>query len=129
MRDRAGMRATVLLLQCFLHLLWAAAAWQVCDVRQHGAKGDNRTKDTAAIKAAIAACAGGGEILLASPGQYLTGALNLTSNQLLRVEAGASLLASQDVADFPTVASFPSYEGSRDVPNSTCRYLGSIIWG
>jgi polygalacturonase len=105
----------------------AAAAWQVCDVTKHGAKGDNRTKDTAAIKAAIAACAtDGGEILLPAPGKYLTGALNLSSNQLLRVEPGAALLASQDVADYPAVASFPSYEGSRDIPNSTCRY-GAVV--
>lgn len=106
----------------------AAAAWQVCDVRQHGAKGDNRTKDTAAIKAAIEECRTGGEILLSAPGLYLTGALNLTSNQLLRVEPGAQLLASQDVSDFPVVASFPSYQGSRDIPNSTCRY-GAVVGG
>ena len=98
-------------------------AWRIYDVRAFGAKGDNHTKDTAAIKAAIEAAttAGGGEIVLPAPGQYLTGPLNLSSNQLLRVEPGASLLASQDVADYPEVASFPSYEGSRDVPNSTCR--------
>ena len=105
-----------------------AAAWQICDVRKHGAKGDNRTKDTTAIKAAIAECAGGGEVLLSAPGLYLTGALNLSSNQVLRVETGASLLASQDVADYPVVASFPSYLGSRDIPNSTCRF-GAVIGG
>ena len=32
------------------------------------------------------------------------------------------LLASQTVADYPIMASFPSYAGSRDIPNSTCRY-------
>jgi hypothetical protein len=50
-----------------LQLLPVSSAWRVCDVRQHGAKGDNRTKDTEAIKAAIAACNGGGEILLPAP--------------------------------------------------------------
>eukprot|EP01052_Picozoa_sp_SAG31_P020112 SAG31_NODE_1498_length_8095_cov_9.582541_3_plen_455_part_00 len=103
-----------------------AIMWKVCDVKKYGAKGDNQTKDTRAINAAIAACADGGEILLPSPGRYLTGAVNLSSNQLLRVEEGATLVASQDTADFPEVASFPSYSGSRDIPNSTCRY-GAVV--
>ena len=50
-----------------------AGPWRVCDVSTHGAKGDNRTKDTAAIVAAVAACKGGGVILLPAPGLYLTG--------------------------------------------------------
>lgn len=36
---------------------------RVCDVTDFGAKGDNRTKDTDAVKQAIASCAGGGVIL------------------------------------------------------------------
>ena len=43
---------------------------KVCDVTKFGAKGDNRTKDTAALNAAIAACAGGGTVLLPAPGKY-----------------------------------------------------------
>ena len=48
--------------------------WKVCDVTAFGAKGDNTTKDTTAIKAAVAACHGGGEIRFPAPGKYLTGA-------------------------------------------------------
>ena len=61
----------------------ALAADKVCDVTKFGAKGDNATKDTAAINAAISACKGGGEILLPPPGRYLSGPFNLTDNQVL----------------------------------------------
>lgn len=104
----------------------AAMPWKVCNIRTYGAKGDNATYDTAAFKSAIAACNGGGEILLPCPGVYLTGPINLTDNQALVVEEGAQLLGSQRLADYPTVPSFPSYQGSRDIPNSTCRY-GAIV--
>ena len=68
----------------FLFLLSTAAlADKVCDVTKFGAKGDNATKDTAAINAAISACKGGGEIFLPSPGRYLAGSFNLTDNQVL----------------------------------------------
>lgn len=87
-------------------------------------QGDNHTKDTGAINAAINACTGGGVILLPAPGRYLSGPFNFTDNQQLQVAAGAMLLGSPDIADYPRVASFPSYEGSRDVANSTCRSTG-----
>ena len=42
-----------------------------CDVAaSYGAAGDGRTDDTAALRAAIAACAGGGEVVLRAPGRY-----------------------------------------------------------
>eukprot|EP01047_Picozoa_sp_COSAG01_P103133 COSAG01_NODE_32629_length_578_cov_0.822547_2_plen_115_part_01 len=59
---------------------------KVCDVTKFGAKGDNRTKDTAALKAAITACSGGGTVLLRAPGKYLTAPFNLSSHQVLRIE-------------------------------------------
>lgn len=113
---------------------WAASAGpaaRTCDVTRFGAKGDNRTLDTAAIRAAIAACAGGGLVLLPAPGVYLSGALNLTSHQVFRVERGATLAASARVADFPVVAEFPSYGRSRDIHwlHSHCRHgalLGAV---
>ena len=99
----------------------ATGGWKLCDVTKFGAKGDNKTSDTAAV-AAVAACKGGGEVRLPAPGTFLTGAFNLTDNQVLHVEAGATLTASQDLSDFKLQPSFPSYGKSRDSPgffNST----------
>jgi hypothetical protein len=77
------------------------AALRVCDVKQYGAKGDGVTKDTAAIQAAIDACATtGGEVLL-EHGTFLAGTIVLRSHITLDVDASATLLGSQNVADYP----------------------------
>jgi polygalacturonase len=70
-------------------------------VTRFGAVGDGVTKDTAAFAAAISACSwsGGGHVTV-PPGQYLTGAIHLLSNVDLHVEAGATILFSQDPADY-----------------------------
>jgi len=72
------------------------------NVRDLGATGDNKTKDTLALQQTIDRCAalGGGEAVVPA-GDYLTGALVLRSNVLLHIEEGASLLGSGDMADYP----------------------------
>jgi polygalacturonase len=72
------------------------------NVRDFGALGDGKTKDTAAIQQALDRCSvlGGGEVLVPA-GEYLTGAIVLRSNTLLRLDAGSSLLGSPDLADYP----------------------------
>jgi len=69
---------------------------------EFGAKGDGKTKDTLAIQQAIERCSvlGGGEVAVPA-GDYLTGALALRSNVVLRVEPGATLNGSTDMADYP----------------------------
>ncbi len=81
-----------------------AYAARICDVTANGAKGDGVTKDTRAIQGAIDACAakGGGTVRLAS-GTFLTGPIVLKSHITLEVDAGATLLGSQDKADYPQV--------------------------
>ncbi|MGA1982656.1 MAG: glycoside hydrolase family 28 protein [Acidobacteriaceae bacterium] len=72
------------------------------NVRDNGATGDGKTKDTLAIQLTIERCSvfGGGEVVVPA-GDYLTGALVLRSGVTLRIEDGATLNGSQDMADYP----------------------------
>ena len=99
----------------------------VCSVVAHGARGDNRTLNTAAFRSACAACAGRGTaaqraVVLVPPGIYITGAFNLSSNTELRLQRGATVaaVASLDRREWPAVAPFPSYGTCRDGP---CEYV------
>ena len=78
----------------------------VCNIKDFGAKGDGVTKDTKAIEAAVNKCTenGGGTVYVPA-GTYLTGAVFLKSNINLYIEAGATLLFSNDFDDFPIVTS------------------------
>ena len=71
-------------------------------VKDHGAIGDGKTADTLALQQTIDRCAmlGGGEVVVPA-GDYFTGALVLRSNVLLRIQEGASLLGSGDMAQYP----------------------------
>ena len=74
------------------------------NVRQYGAAADGQTSDTRAIQSAIDACsqAGGGTVYVPA-GDYVTGSLFLASHLTLHLDAGATLLGSQDAADYPIV--------------------------
>jgi polygalacturonase len=74
----------------------------VLDVRDFGATGDGKTKDTLSIQQAIDRCnvLGGGEVLIPA-GNYLTGAIALKSNVLIRLEKETTILGSPDFADYP----------------------------
>jgi (4-O-methyl)-D-glucuronate---lignin esterase len=74
------------------------------NVRDFGAVGDGKTKDTAALQRALDACAaaGGGEVVVPA-GEYLTGSLDLKSRTTLRLETNATLAGSADLADYPII--------------------------
>lgn len=74
------------------------------NVRESGAVGDGKTKDTAAIQAALDRCAaaGGGTVVVPA-GDYLTGSLDVKSRTTLRIEKDATLLGSADLDDYPIV--------------------------
>jgi len=76
----------------------------VFSIRDYGAVGDGRTLDTPAIQAAIEACsrAGGGMVYVPAGG-YVTGSVFLRSDITLYLDAGATLLGSLEVADYPVV--------------------------
>ncbi|WP_169739909.1 fibronectin type III domain-containing protein [Actinospica robiniae] len=87
------------------------ASPRVFDVRDYGAVGDGTTLDTKAIQAAIDAATPGSEVLLAD-GVYKSGALWLKSDLTFDVATGATLLGSENAADYPF--GFQLYEYSTD---------------
>ncbi len=80
----------------------AAGPKVTLNVRDLGATGDGKTRDTLALQQTIDRCAvlGGGEVVVPA-GDYATGALVLHSSVALRLQEGASLLGSGDMADYP----------------------------
>jgi len=81
-----------------------------CNPREHGAKADGTTKDTAAIQACIDAVAvkgtkklmdkDYGQVVL-SGGTFLSGPISLKRGVNLKIEKDSTLLASPDRGDFP----------------------------
>lgn len=67
-----------------------------------GAAGDGAALDTAPLQAAIDACAarGGGTVCLPA-GRYRTSPNFFRDNITLYIDAGATLLGSQNPADYP----------------------------
>lgn len=76
------------------------------NVRDYGATGDGHTLDMAALNRAVGACAqaGGGTVYL-PPGRYLTGTVELKSHVTLELDAGATLLGSENPDDYPATKS------------------------
>jgi polygalacturonase len=109
----------------------AFAAGAVQNVRDCGAKGDGKTKDTSAAQAALDAAArqGGGEIVF-PPGRYLCGTLHLKSHLTLRLLPGTTLAASPDQADFDPYEPLPyDTHADRVTGNATrdVRFLGNDL--
>ncbi|HYA23040.1 MAG TPA: glycosyl hydrolase family 28 protein [Terriglobales bacterium] len=72
----------------------------VFNILQFGAKGDGKSKDTAAIQAAIDAAGRAGGTVVFPPGNYVSGTLRLRSSVALYLGPGATLTASPDKTDF-----------------------------
>ena len=78
-----------------------AAGRSTFNVRNYGAAGDGKAKDTGAIQKAIDACfAARGGVVYLPPGDYLSGSIVLKSNVTLWLEAGATLWGSKQIADY-----------------------------
>ncbi len=94
-----------------------------CSVKDFGAVGDGKTKDTAAIQKAVDAAhdAGGGSVVF-PPGTYLTGTIYLKSRVRLHIGQAVTLLGSPDSADYPANrCAFRSYSD---------KYVQqALIWG
>jgi polygalacturonase len=75
------------------------------NIKDFGATGDGTTLDTRAIQNAIDAAShiGGGGTVFVPAGKYVTGSIFLRDNITLFIDAGATLLGSQNSADYPIV--------------------------
>lgn len=74
---------------------------RICNVSDYGAKGDGHTNDAKAIQAAIDACATTGGRVSLENGKFLSGTITLQSDITLEITPSATLLGSQNVADYP----------------------------
>ena len=92
---------------------WAAAhSWRSCDVTspEFGAIGDGVARDAGPIRRALEAC----DVVVLPRGKvFLSGPLNLTSNQQLRVDG--TLLASTDRNEYPLVQPIRGYGWGNDM--------------
>jgi hypothetical protein len=81
---------------------------RIYNIRTFGAKGDKTTLDTAAVQAAIDACAadGGGTVLVPA-GTFTIGTLELKSNVTLHLAASGTLLGSADGKQYHAVDAIP----------------------
>jgi len=75
------------------------------DIREHGATPGETSVNTSAIQAAIDAAGQTGGRVTVPPGLWRTGTIELRSNVELHVAAGATLMGTGDVSDYPE--SFP----------------------
>lgn len=71
-------------------------------VKEYGAAGDGKSLDTDAIQAAVDACsAAGGGAVTVPEGEYVCTTIVLKSHVHLRLELGARIVASQNLAAYP----------------------------
>lgn len=129
------MRLRLLLAGFLLLLLIApsAAAEQVFDVRDAGAIGDGQALDTAAIQRCFDDCdAAGGGVVLLPPGTYLSAPLVIGTKTTLRLEKGATLLATGDRSAFERPdepGKFDHFLTGKDLEDVTIEGEGTIDGG
>ncbi|MFP4157848.1 MAG: glycoside hydrolase family 28 protein [Opitutales bacterium] len=71
------------------------------DITDFGATGDGTTLNTEAFAAAVRAAAESGGTVYVPPGTFLTGTIRLESYVTLELAAGAVILGSPDLKDYP----------------------------
>src|SRR5690348_7387558 len=112
----------------------STAASHTLDVRQHGATGDGKTNDTAAINRAIqAASASGGGTVHFPPGAYLAYSIHLRSRVTLHLEQGAVIVAGDTPMEGAKTGGYdfaepnPAADAYQDFGHT--HFHNSLIWG
>jgi polygalacturonase len=131
---RGPRSLAALFFTCVVLALPVAAqnAIHVFDVRAHGATGDGKTPDTAAINRAIeAAAASGGGTVHFPAGEYLSFSIRLKSHIALHLDAGATIVAAEPPADlahgYDPPEPNPVTDQYEDFGHS--HWHNSLIWG
>lgn len=89
----------------------SASASIICDVRDFGAVGDGKTKDTRAIQAAVDKCADKKGTVLLRNGTFLSGTIVLRSHIKFHIDITATLKGSKKDKDYPDV--FPDSDNTQ----------------
>ncbi|HVU36915.1 MAG TPA: glycosyl hydrolase family 28-related protein [Opitutales bacterium] len=97
----------------------------VYNVRDYGAVGDGKTKDTQAFQKALDTCAvnGGGEVDVPA-GEYLIGSIQLGAHTLLHLEKDTLLTGSPDLDDYPLMDI--RWEGRREQGHRSLIYAAEV---
>ena len=103
----SGSKSRIFLVIAIAAAVMPACQAKTCNVRALGAKGDGKGKDTTAIQEAIDTCAQPGAIVRLPAGTYLSAPLTLRSHTHLVLDKGATLLGSEDIADYPVRTDAP----------------------
>lgn len=99
---------------------------QAFDVRQQGAIGDGRSKDTLAIQKAIDRAGERGGVVYLPAGNYLSGTLHLRSGVTIELSEHATLMASRDESDFDSYEKL-DYESYAD--HETTYFRHALLCG
>ncbi|MBD64649.1 MAG: hypothetical protein CME62_05555 [Halobacteriovoraceae bacterium] len=83
--------------------LISTSVWSetICNVKDFGAVGDGKTKDTEAIQAAVDQCAQSGGKVLLENGKFKSGTIYLKSNITFHIAINATLRGSKKNSDYP----------------------------
>jgi polygalacturonase len=117
-------------------LFCQAVSAQEYDIRRFGAKADGVTDNTRAIQQALDSCAVNGGKVIIPPGNFVTATIILKSHTTLYLSAGAVLLGSTDIKQYPYLNAGISFYGEewarqslifcRDATNVTIEGEGTI---
>jgi polygalacturonase len=95
------------------------------NVRQFGAIGDGKTKDTSAFQHALDACAvsGGAEVLVPA-GDYLIGSIQIGTKTIIHLDKEATLRGTGDLDDYPIVE--VRWEGRWELGRRSLIYASNV---
>ncbi len=99
MKKSSVLHAFLVVGRCWLAAT-PSAAQQTFNVRDAGAVGDGKALDTKALQQSLDACGQAGGVVLLPAGTYLSEPLTIRTRTTLRLEKGATLLATSEHEPF-----------------------------